>query len=263
MKSNSKIALREARGWMEGAHQKDANEAETRRRVERILERVCGYDGLRHLSREDSIRGPGEVEFADYTVRARGDKISFVVEVKRCSAKLTKKHFNQVTAYATNLGCEWVLVTNGRQWQLHHWDSSPPSALNLVEEWDILHDSPDRCARCFALIALVSVRKGGLDKLWKERRALTPAQVAAALVSPATIKCIRNVLGRSTGHRPRPEDIVSAVRKTLNEAAQDIVDGLEIHLPAATQKRPARVPVDQTAASTEGDQQAAAAEVAQ
>ena len=50
----------QTRGMVELLARQDGNEAETRRRVERIFETVLGHDPFAHLSREHAVHGVGE-----------------------------------------------------------------------------------------------------------------------------------------------------------------------------------------------------------
>jgi uncharacterized protein YgfB (UPF0149 family) len=55
-------AIRDTRAIVEQSLKADVNEAETRRRIERIFENVMGYDPFTHLSRERAVRGAGELD---------------------------------------------------------------------------------------------------------------------------------------------------------------------------------------------------------
>ena len=52
--------IRKARKMIQEAEKADCNEAETRRRIERIFEDIMGYNAFDHLSRERAVRGAGE-----------------------------------------------------------------------------------------------------------------------------------------------------------------------------------------------------------
>ena len=56
------------RKMIQESEKTDSNEAETRRRIERIFESLMGYDAFKHLSRERAIRGAGETEHVDFTI---------------------------------------------------------------------------------------------------------------------------------------------------------------------------------------------------
>lgn len=230
--------LRDIRGLVEDLQKKDGNEAETRRRVERIMEDICGYDAFKHLSREQSVRGAGETEHIDFTVNIKPEEIAMVVELKRVNADLSKKHLQQASRYATDLGCEWILLSNARQWELHHLEFGQPPELHRIFAWDVMHDSPEKLRECFDFISLQNVRKGGLGKLWVRKKALTPRTVLAALLSESVLAALRTALRKEAGEGPppNPEDVVGAIRQQLNENAQRLMDDIKISLPSKQAK---------------------------
>jgi len=132
MDQNLRKTLLEVRSMIQEAEKADANEAETRRRIERVFENVMGDDVFKHLSRERAVRGAGEVEHVDFTIQIeKGDKVKpiIMVEIKRVTVDLALKHLKQVSSYAINAGCEWIILTNSKEWRLYHVslvDSSPP-----------------------------------------------------------------------------------------------------------------------------------------
>ena len=59
----------EARRMVQEIHKADANEPETRQRIERIFESLMGYDALKHLSREHAVRGAGISEHVNFAIQ--------------------------------------------------------------------------------------------------------------------------------------------------------------------------------------------------
>jgi hypothetical protein len=111
---DTRRAIRDARAIMQQALTADVNEAETRRRIERIFENVMGYDPFIHLSRERSVRGAGETEHVDFSIQLEAGEQArpiAIVEIKRVAVDLAAKHLKQVTSYAIDAGCEWALLT--------------------------------------------------------------------------------------------------------------------------------------------------------
>ena len=91
-------ALVDAKGMIQAAEKADCNEAETRRRIERIFESVMGYDPFKHLSRERAVRGAGEAEYVDFSIEiGDGDdkKPIVMVEIKRVNVDLAQKHLKR------------------------------------------------------------------------------------------------------------------------------------------------------------------------
>ena len=118
----TKKAILEARKMIADVARKDGNEAETRKRVERIFEWVMGYDALKHISSEHAVHGAGETEHCDFAIQLDKDEAAkpvIFVEIKRVNVDLAIKHLKQVSSYAINAGCEWIMLTNGREWRVY------------------------------------------------------------------------------------------------------------------------------------------------
>ena len=170
-------AVRSAKKMMEQVMKVDGNEAETRRRVERIFEDVMGYDVLKHLSREHAVKGAGETEHVDFAIQLelKPDARPIVmIEPKRVGIDLVKKHLNQVTSYAVNAGCEWILLTNGRKWKIYHVEFGQPPKIELLDNWNLLEDNIDELVRKFEVINYKSIKSDGLNKRWNRAKVLAP-----------------------------------------------------------------------------------------
>lgn len=214
--------ISDARRMVEKVMKADGNEAETRRRVERIFENVMGYDAFVHLSRERAIKGAGETEHVDFAVQLESGPDAepiIMVELKRVGVDLALKHLKQVTSYAIDSGCEWILLTNSREWRLYHVEFGQPPKTKLIEQWNLLTDDKAGLAEKFELISYKQVRKGSLKKLWEKATVLSPNSLLDALVSPEGIKVLRRVLRKNTNVLVDPQDLVNGIRKLLNENA--------------------------------------------
>lgn len=229
--SDIKAALRRARKIIEDIYKLDANEAETRQRVERIFESVTGYDVFTHLSREHAVRGAGNTEHMDFAIKLKPDKVSIVVELKRVGVDLSKKHLKQASHYAIDLGCEWVLLTNGREWEIYHVEFAQPPETTLVQRWNLLQDDWSDLAESFDLISLRNMKKGTLAGLWEKQSALTPECLLSQILSEDSIRRLKNAIRKEAGVSVHPEDIVAAIRKLFNERAGSLMDQMKISLP--------------------------------
>lgn len=236
-------AILDARNLVADIERRDANEAETRRRVERIFAGVMGYDVLAHLSRERAVHGAGDTEHVDFAIQLDSGPDApplIMVELKRVGVDLSPKHLKQASRYAIDAACEWVLLTNGRDWQLYHVEFSKPPRTKLVEQWDLMHDEISILARKFDLISLKRLKRGVLDTLWERTKVLAPQSLLKAILSAKCINALRRVLRDETGVKVTADNIVAGLRKMLNENAAAILENVEVSLPKATAAKPAR-----------------------
>src|SRR6476620_11942086 len=117
--------------------QRDANEGDTRLLVTDFLCDALGFDKFEHLTTEYLVKG----EFADYGIRLDKQLVAFL-EVKRVTTKLGVKHLRQVEMYAVNEGVEWIILTNGNEWQVYHLTGGLPVTIDLVMTVSLLDESP-------------------------------------------------------------------------------------------------------------------------
>jgi len=237
---NVRRAILDARRMIQDAEKNDCNEAETRRRIERMFESLMGYDVFKHLSRERAVRGAGETEHVDFAIQlGEGEeaKTEIMLEIKRVNVDLARKHLKQVSSYAINAGCEWILLTNSREWKLYHVSFGQPPVTKLIHSWNILTDDVSVLAKCFNLISFKSVRKGTLDGLWQKTNVLTPRNLLQAILSEDSIKLLRRELRKESGVLLSPEDIVAGTRRLLNETALTELENVRVSLPGQKPRR--------------------------
>lgn len=239
--------INDSRRIIEAVMKADGNEAETRRRVERIFENLMGYDAFDHLSRERAIRGAGETEHVDFAIQLEpGLDVEpvIMVELKRVGVDLALKHLKQVTSYAIDSGCEWVLLTNGRDWKLYHVEFGQPPKTKLIEQWNLLEDDIVDLADRFDTISYKSVKKGSLVKLWEKATVLSPDCLLNAIASPDSLKVLGKILRNNTGVIVAPEDLIKGIGKLLNEMAGNELSKIKITLPEKKKRKPRQKSVD-------------------
>lgn len=245
----TRSSLREACQLIQDVYKMDGNEAETRKRLERIFENLLGYDGMKHLSREHAVRASGLTEHLDFAIRLDGAPDAtplMVVETKAVGVDLRQKHIKQATSYAINLGCNWILLTNGREWHVYHMEfrlNEPPDA-RLLEQWNLLNDDPADLLTKFATISYRSVKRGELGKLWETAKVLQPNSLLAAMLSRDSLKTMRRVLKKEAGVQIALEDIVEGIRKLFNDAAMNSMEEVELTWVSKKPRRPRKQSTD-------------------
>ena len=227
----------------------DSNEATTRQGVERIFENVMGYDVFKHLSRERAIHGVGDTEHVDFSIQLEpGPDVEpiIMVELKRVGIDLALKHLKQVTSYAIDSGCEWILLTNGRDWRLYHVEFGQPPQTKLIEQWNLLTDDIGELAAKFDTISYKKVKKGSLKKLLGKATVLSPDGILNALFSRECVRTLRRILRKNSGVMVAPEDLVNGIRKLLNENAAIELSKIKIDFAAKRRRTQKEVKNEQT-----------------
>jgi hypothetical protein len=135
------------------------------------------------------------------------------------------------------MGCEWVLLTNGREWKLYHITFTKPPQTMLVESWNFINDTPSALGEKFGLICYKNIRKDSLKRLWDTINVLTPLNLLNIILSEQSIKLIRSKLRKETQFLVSPEDIVGAIRRMLNQEAIGEMERVRISLPAKKQRK--------------------------
>lgn len=246
-----KAEISKAKRVIKRALELDQNEADTRRGIERVLEAVCGLDPLENLSREHAVRGAGETEYVDFTLNIKGE-IVMMIEVKRVGLNLAQKHLNQLSKYTIDKGCNWALLTNGKQWRLHGVSYGQPPQLTEILSWDLLEDKPARVVECMEYLTLRSLRKNDIEKLWQRRLATLPANTLTALMSQTVLNALRREIKKNTKSTVEHKDVVNGVRQLLNESNLTRLDelGLPKQQPARSQRKPTAKPLEVSAPPT-------------
>lgn len=232
--------IRSARKMVQEVAEIDGNEAETRRRVERIFGDVMGYDVLKHLSRERAVKGPGETEHVDFSIQTEPGPDAqpvIMVELKRVGIELARKHLKQITSYAIDAGCEWMLLTNARQWKVYHVEFGQPPKVEILDAWNLLQDKVGELAQKFEAISYRSVKRNRLDKIWKRVKVLAPRSLLTAIVTEDTFRPIRRNLRKNTGILVNNEEVYAGISKLLNEAAGTAMSRIKPPSPPGSTKR--------------------------
>ena len=234
-----KKAIFGARSMVEASAKADSNEAETRKRIDHIFEALMGYDRFKHITEEYAIHTTGDTVHCDIAIQLSHEESSkpeMLIEVKRVNIDLSPKHLKQAASYAIDIGCEWILLTNSKEWRLYHITFGQPPQTKLIESWNLLNDALLVLAKKFEIVSYKNVRKQGLDKLWEKRNVLTTNNMLKAILAEDSIKLYQRRIKKATEITVSPEDIVSSFRHLLNEAALSEMDKIKISLPARQQR---------------------------
>ncbi len=236
----TKKAILDARKLIEELARMDGNEMETRTRVRHIFGTLMGYDTFKHITAEYAIHTAGETVHCDLAIQLDREEATtpdFLIEIKKVGIDLSSKTIRQASSYAIDVGCEWVLLTNSKEWRLYHISFVKPPQTKLIASWNIISDTPTVLAEKFGLISYKNIKKGSLAKLWEKSNVLSKHNILEAILSEESIVLVRRRLKKSTDVTVTPEEIVGAVRQLLNEASVAEMERIKISLPEKKQTK--------------------------
>jgi hypothetical protein len=236
----SRRTILEARNMIAAIAEADMNEAETRKRIDRLFEILMGYDTFKHITQEYAIHSVGDTVHCDFAVQIdhkESSKPDFLVEIKRVNIDLAPKHLRQAASYAIDIGCEWVLLTNGKEWKLYHISFTKPPQTKLIDSWNLMIDTPATLAEKFNVISYKNIKRDKLGQLWEKANVLSAQNTLKAILSEKSLTLIRRELKQLTDAVVSPEEIVGAIRHLLNEAALAEMEKVKISLPGKKQRR--------------------------
>lgn len=220
--------------------QRDISEADTVTLVKDILSDVFGFDKYTELTSEVAIRGT----YCDLGIRLE-EKLVELLEVKAIGIDLNDRHLKQVVDYAANQGLEWVILTNGITWQLHHVifgkpiDSRPVLTVDLTQiDWkkeaqieqlypftregllkgahNDLRDRQDATSR-YIFAALLTKNEAVINAIRRELRKLVEVNVGEDEI----VRCLENdVIKRDALEGPSAVEACGRVKRAGKKAAK-------------------------------------------
>ena len=214
-KANERIkkGLRRMNGVVERAIRDDYKEADTRKIVSDVLCEYLGWDKYANLTAEQMIGS----RFADYVVKKDGEQL-FVVEVKQIGLKLKETHLNQARLYAIDEGIDWIILTNGDEWQAYHTaleDKVPVTKHVFTVRLSDPELKPAEKAELFYLFSEEANRKKEIDDYYYRRVALSGENLADHILSDDVINKLRISIKNSTGQRLDNSEIAIALLNRL------------------------------------------------
>lgn len=226
--------LKKFAGVFKAARERNATEDDTVMYLTEFFKEVLGYDPL---SGEITKEFPIKDRYCDLAIVLddKNDegkpKPKFLVEAKAAYVKtLNEKHIEQAENYAQRAVINWVLLTNGIEWQLYHlsFDSngSHPDlvfSLNFLEKMD---SDPDLVWDTLSVLSKSNVLEKSLETYYEQQKLLSPKTIVTTLVGEEVLMKIRQQLNRKAPARLDLKDVFHAVMQVLDQDAKDAAGGL-------------------------------------
>ena len=192
----------------------DLDESGTRLLINHFLTDMLGYETLSEVKTEYMIKGT----YADYVIQI-GGKRHFLVEVKALSLNLSANHLRQSINYGANEGIDFVLLTNGRVFELYKVLFEKPISHELIFSLDFSELSNLKViADQLQYLHKDAVLKKGLDVLWDRHSALSPKNLSKLLFSTEVVKFLQKELKKKYSIKFDEVVIESAVKRIAMES---------------------------------------------
>lgn len=111
------------------------DEQNTKRKIIEPIIELLGWDILSSdVELEYSVQMGAGTKKVDYALKFEGTPVIFV-EAKGCDSTLEKGHEDQLKSYMRQVGVDWGLLSNGRQFKIFRRDSTSnrPNEISLAE----------------------------------------------------------------------------------------------------------------------------------
>ena len=205
------------------AHDQAMNESDTSMRISKFCEEVLGYDVFNEISREHAVKDRN----VDYAIKVNG-KVLFFIEVKQAGIALKEKHVEQASNYAANDGVSWVLLSNGKNWNMYHLTFDEGIQIDLVWSADILEgDMKDACAK-LSLLHKKNITKGELDEYFDKLKILSPKSIVQAIFHENTLRLIRVHLKKSSGIKIDEQELTEHIKNMISKESWEIIGDVKI-----------------------------------
>jgi len=190
--------IKKFRPIVTSAKSRDVNESDTVTIVTDILADLFGFDKYSEITREYAIRGT----YCDLATKIR-NKAYYLLEVKAIGIELKSSHIKQAVDYASNVGIDWVVLTNGNEWRVYKVKFAKPITHDLVFNFNFSNLNPKSKKDIELLFPLTKegYAKSSLEAFNSQREALSKFSIGALIIS---------------------DDILSHIRRELKKLSPDI-----------------------------------------
>jgi predicted type IV restriction endonuclease len=208
------------------AKDRDLNESDTVSIITDILAEIFGYDKYLEVTSELAIRGT----YCDIAVKL-GDKFQYLIECKAIGTELKENHLRQAIGYGSNKGIQWVVLTNGIDWQVYRLRFEQPIAWDLVARFDLSTISirNERDMEKLLILTKEGVEKGAREELFEKTQCVNRFMAAALILSDSVVSSLRREFKKlSDGINVEEAEIVALLRDGV--LRRDLLEGEESEL---------------------------------
>lgn len=209
---------------IELAKSRDVNESDTVIIVTDVLAQLFGYDKYSEITSEYAIRGT----YCDLATKI-DSKPNILIEVKAIGLELKESHVKQVVDYASNLGVDWVILTNATRWIIYKVNFSKPINQELVIEFEFLSLNNKRQKDIDLLypISKEGYLASSLQEFHTQKQTLNKFFIGALIQHPVMLQYLRKELKKiSPGLYVEDDELRDILR--FEVVKREIIDSEEV-----------------------------------
>jgi len=232
----AKHHLRRYQRILADAQSRDVNESDTVVIVSDMLADLFGYDKYADLTTEFCIRST----FCDLAIKLNGE-LRFLIEVKSIGTDLKENHLRQAVDYGAKQGTEWIVLTNGAEWQAHRIRFEQPIQSDQVFTVNLL-DPATKTADAVAKLYLLSKEAAGnteIGRYWTQKEATSRFVLAQLFLDDDILRTLRRELRAiSSDVKVSVDDLRELVRNEV--VKRELLEGEKAAQAQSVVKRAAR-----------------------
>lgn len=208
---------------LEIAKDRDVNESDTVAIITDMLGDVFGYDKYLDITSELAIRST----YCDLAIKI-DDKVQFLIEVKAIGVNLKENHLTQAVNYGANMGIQWVILTNGIEWNIYKLRFEKPIDYDLVCSFDFLKISPraDKDQNTLFILTKEGLKKNARSDYYEKTQNVNRFIVSAVILNDAVLNTIRRELRKLSPNTKVDTDEIASLLKT-EVLKRDVIEGDE------------------------------------
>lgn len=189
----------------------ELDESATRIMINSFLTTVLEYIELEDIKTEYLIKGT----YADYVIQLE-QKRHVVIEVKAINIDLSDKHIRQSINYAANEGIDWVLLTNGKTFNLYRVIFQKPISHKEIFSIDLTDTNQlKKAPEYFQYLTKKCLEDGSLEKYWDKFQAVEPQNLCRYLYSIDVVKFLRKSIKIDKGLNFSEEEIFDSIHQII------------------------------------------------
>ena len=205
------------------AKDRDVNEADTVVIINDMLASIFGFDKYTDITSEYAIRGT----FCDLAVKIEGN-VKYLIEVKAIGLDLRESHLRQAVGYGAQHGIQWVILTNGVDWEIYRIKFERPVGHDLLCSFNFLNLSPRKKEdqEILFLLCKEGLTKAVIEDYHEHVKSVNKFVISAILQSEVALNLVRRELRRvSPGIQVDTDEIQTILLSDVLK--RDVLDGKE------------------------------------